>query len=1228
MNKLYNIAFFLCWGLILFSSCTDELRISEHNSSNNYQLEKNEYLFDVVVDDDGTRTRDVSFDPRAALRLNKVWIGVFDMDNGNLVTSNSSVLDYRTITAGETAKGLIRMTLMPKEGYPLDANKKGFIMVCLGNYANVVDKNQQDLEDLLMNPDLTWRDFNNICVDVNSAYENTHNTILPVLAGFVYDVTKPAKSHIKIDQFAEKEDDEDELEIKPIQLSPNGMVNSILLKYNKNKELFCIANVDSQGNAVATDTPVYDSEGAALHLRRLVANINVIIEKDNDDIEITEVSYKRFNMPGHVYIIERRLTNSTIDNNGNVIEHGDFPSEAQYSPNSCDTDLGAYYNDPDWIYGNVHGFSFQHFANKHWATYIDKDPEEKEIPKLKEGIGREQLNANKAFTALVGEEGTPDDFNNYASFFVVKMHIIEKKTGRAVEAEYTIHEGNTSDELGNAIDENPFNVDGSVNWKALKGNPVDYSCARNMNYTYKITVKGFDNIYHNVVQGSHLDGQGGKIWELNYINVDDSQEKISNELLYDPATGTFTHAVDEDGGLFLNAIKIENPIPDLAFRLYGYNIEDDHIEGYNYNFPDQSFRWLNGLWPESAGQYSHYFKDFEELQNPQNTLDGKDIPDNISDGLRILDPANAEHMGFEIDANLSYGDGEDKKFKTKEEAVAAYITEHGWSIKDFIYHLHDNRERDEEGNLNNPNEQDPNFKGKEYHVWISKSNIETKSLLDRNKYVRAIYIADRLGKVDEVDQCTTLVTIYTVAQYPDKLKGQKFDFITPAFSPYSYEGGSNYQMANNLNRDDFSGTPLSNISNVGMVFSHNPDLAFRLLGYDGDTYYDICYGFNPADYPEFASNWPAVSNSTTQIDKAMFGTIPPSLLSGLKIANGNNNTATITDVVNSYPTGSQIVPTGFVASQYNKRIIGDDRIYMRALYVFDKNAFATNYLTDKNKVTTYQLYGVEQYPKQEERTKLNFTINSKINIEKYKVIDKPEEIVITVPLLNTTAFDGTRAQIGTHYRFELVIGSGDYSSYGKVDGTNYVFRIPDSKISGSGGNVSVTARTIHNYFADSDPVPAGTIEVKDHPTWKSGDNEDWDDMLKRITDNTNRKYLKTDLPNDNSKYGVSGGNISLKGNASFITVRVYSPCIITVSGVGGSQVGSTTDKNGATIYYGVYINWDDIENGLKFTSDNNGVVSLNITQDMFDNKESLLLKIRRYDAMTTDIKSISVSALE
>lgn len=743
MKFNFHIFIYSVLLLTLAACTTDYLSIDDNRNPGNEYLGDNQYEFNLIVEDPNPRTRTVNFEASAGVRINQIWMGVYDIANGKRVSFNTKNLAYQTILSGERRERLFQMEL-PGPDDESDISEKGYIIVAFVNYLGVTDEYGEELEVRLSDAD-TWQKFNDIAVNTNSAYSDLHNSIAPVMAGFLYnygkddydDQKRPRNTigtHIKIDQFREEKNPSS----TEIFLSPESLLPKVAIRYTK-----------EQGFDVASKT---------LRLRRLVANINVSIELTDEAMKhlaLTGVSYKRFNMPKAVYIIERRTTDCSLNTDGSIDYTKDIPlpMTAAESPNYADKDpQNLYYNDADWIYGNTGGFSFQHFANKHWAR--------NEVTSVKDRerctkYGTYEDGSNKYyFHALVGDAfrenyGKEDpgnegmiieDFNNYASYFVIKMHLVDYESGQALEAEYTIHEGYTSDELGDPIleylDENKPSDNPAEKTQKQLTRLKDFVVARNIDYYYNVKINGVNDIYHNVslssTEADHNNGQGGKVWKFYYANdnkdVDGNSTTGDNRLPDENAScfyrhGYFVNPIPPEGGYYKNAIKINNTNPDVAFRLYAYDKVTGSIHGYNYNFPQESFTWLTGLWPPSAGDKSRYFYGYQELVDNYSTT----IPENILNGLVIIDNSN--------------------KASPREMNIVQFLDE-----------------------FQPANPGDVVTVNKTYDIKILPTNINEEGdpidWINKDRYVRAIYIADRNGVPDPVDGCTKQINVFAAAQYP------------------------------------------------------------------------------------------------------------------------------------------------------------------------------------------------------------------------------------------------------------------------------------------------------------------------------------------------------------------------------------------------------------------------------------------------------------------------------
>lgn len=938
--------FFLPFFFLI--SCVDDLNHSPYFPECEGDIDGIEFM----VESASVRTRSVDFKPGAMVKINSVWVGVFDINStatdGSYacVSKNAieqSFIEINSTSQGKDYKNLIRVPLDPPSN--TSDNSPHFFMISVVNFNGVNDQDGTPLKDRLEKIS-SWKEFIEIAVDTKTGYSYPHDADSPMMAGFLRHKEDAHRSaiHVQVDQFDE--------------VNKNAIFPSSILNQGENTDL--LFNFDP--NKGENGKGKYVTDGKSIRLRRLVANINVNIEVINPDIEITNVTYRRHNVPEAVYIIERRTVKFDTDDDGNYInikvpENSD--ETANYADKMWIKNEGGYTDDTEWQINSNRdsetgkwSFSFQHFANKHWARTpieVGKRP----------GMSDEEYNAlysKREERTYVNDNSDPDqeapyyftnlangitDFNNKASYFEMKLHLIDTKLNRCAEAVYVIHEGNTSNPDGTEVEDQSGNLD-------------DFTVARNISYNYNVKVAGFENIFLNVSdKGSddenepkdytHHPDQGGKVWQMIYLNdpnnnhrhyfYDSNEGKGHFENVLKGSRGDYIHSItlrDENNKeVTANYIKFENAMtfdarPNLAFRLYGYTdyrtkynrndaLDDPGISGYNYNFERSSFSNLYGLWPQSAGDYSHYFMD-------DISLDINQIPVDLRNGVVIMEQGNPYPM----------------------------------NMIEFVNHASVQTE------------------SKTYDVYISESNLQSTNEDDKDKFVRAIYIADRKGVLDPVDKCSQLINVYCIAQYPD-YTGQNYDMIVVRDNNSSIlpstGNDSPYFIENNL-------TGISGIEThggKGMILSSSPDLAFRLIGFDdNDNYVDICYNFNINQniYLKYRDFWPAalptVQNNLSNIPSNL-----ENLMSGLKIHTFNDKykedkTYTIKELIdfikgnnNSLDDGEYV--DGFVVDVYNHT--GEISQSIRRLYVFDKNLVESNGIYDNSYDEFYrQIYGVSQYP--------------------------------------------------------------------------------------------------------------------------------------------------------------------------------------------------------------------------------------------------------------------------
>lgn len=540
---------------VMFVACDSE-RIDYVDNQNRNNEGSSIITLGVRVGTDNAvlRSRDVDMSQGSTVSIDSIWIGVYEISTGNRLGQALNKGYYRNVNSGDTMLDVVPVTIeyatTPPQVY----------IVGVANFDDIyVGSGRTDSDRLsthLLNAD-SWSKLINISVDGESAYSDPHNYTSPLIMGYFFKGDNYTRAtNAKVDQ----------------SNTSQGCSVTSDLSSHMTVSLTGGNYTDEDGNVITSNK--YYVPSGTLQLRRLVSNINVNVVP-GDGLEITGLQYRRYNMPKAVYLAERRL----IENNN--------------STNYADTNpLELYYSDLEedgWISANGGtSFSFQHFENKHWG---------------KSGLGdyssREKIAEGK-FAAL------NDGADQYASYFKISMHVLDRAKGKSADVVYTIHEGYCNDIDGNAS----------------KNNVRDFQCVRNTNYNYNIKVNGLSGIELNVSgSGEHRDDQTGEIWQMIY------PEGVTD-------AGVNFNGATITKGLNFSEINEE----ELAFRIYWCN-EDGEILDYCYNFdPIEDFtQKLTSFWP-SFSQFTATVQDIENHGIPEDLLNAIKIYDGAaSNGLSIVD---------------------------------------------------------------------------------------------------------------------------------------------------------------------------------------------------------------------------------------------------------------------------------------------------------------------------------------------------------------------------------------------------------------------------------------------------------------------------------------------------------------------------------------------------------------------------------------------------------------
>lgn len=426
-------------ALVLLCGCTDDLTLEGGDSGSRTEITLS---LDTDVPFGQFRTR--AGDAMGNSDVTSLWVGVYDIQTGNRVGAKHFSYPSSPVT----------LPVLYYDNHPEVA------IVGVANYGGVTDWDGTAISEKLDAAD-TWNAFMDL------------NVMVPLVGGSpVVDEDRP---QIMMGLVTGPESS------RPFfSKSDGGGVAISNADYSVN-----LSPSSLYGSMIKTIT------GKKLFLRRLSAQVNVNIIAGSN-AEVTDVSYRRCNLPKGVFLAERPTYN------GNVANWGDYVAG---TPNFADTKMvpsngqivnsDSYYSDPEgqWVRaGRDNTFSFAHYENRHWGTGTNPDHS-----------AREAIDPNKKDRKVLARLGY--EYNNFASYFVVRMTILDKEQRRSAQVEYVIHEGNINNTLGELQTSNE--------------RARDFSAFRNTVYNYNITVNGIDYITYNVsnVNPDHHDAASGVIWE-------------------------------------------------------------------------------------------------------------------------------------------------------------------------------------------------------------------------------------------------------------------------------------------------------------------------------------------------------------------------------------------------------------------------------------------------------------------------------------------------------------------------------------------------------------------------------------------------------------------------------------------------------------------------------------------------------------------------------------------
>lgn len=558
----FILTLLICAG---FGACSDD-RLADIYGAEEREF-KGTIEFDLSTPDVSARTRSVNTDAGANVTVGSLWLGVFDINTGQCFGAMKDDNFNTSMISGTVMKNIVKVDFIARSSsLPLA------YIVAVANYDGVTTYDGRRLSDLLPDFDargsITWDDIINIGIDTSTAYAGNkgenENSSAPFMAGFYQDALSLTQNP-KIDQFSDSRE-------TYAAVYPSAAADGMDID---------LGGADSDKTFVAA---------GAICLRRLVAH-NTLRFNMSNGYQLTSVKYKRHNMPRSVYMLQRRTDTSRPSN---------FKEWQRRSPNFADKLITEgkydtedpsfpYASDKEWNEVTVNSWDnsaevnvvFDHFENKHWG-----------FGNLRTQADREARNPDGTFSALCSGPG--DAYNNFASYFTLKLHIINKATGESADVEYTLHEGFCNDEDGRRAE-------------TLAQRCKDFTSLRNVNYNYNINIAGISDITASVTSedGMHPNGQTGNIWKMDF------------------ATGSGDDMVPVDGGDFNFSGKYMtfSPRPNLGFRIYGVDSKENIVD-LCYNMPEGMYEGFAGIWPTGTPTYI--------------TTPDSGIPSDLMQGMKVV----------------------------------------------------------------------------------------------------------------------------------------------------------------------------------------------------------------------------------------------------------------------------------------------------------------------------------------------------------------------------------------------------------------------------------------------------------------------------------------------------------------------------------------------------------------------------------------------------------------
>lgn len=420
--------------------------------------------FGISAADAGVRTRSATTGDEMSetfknTEVQSLWIGVFDVETGDLVGKmHTKKINYSDDDAiipdpdSLSVSGKAKVDILYYDAHPTVR------IFGVANYDKVKahdgiieNRGGDKLGDLIDLYEILERvesmsEFFAISVDAESANEAQLANGAPLMMGV----------------YSESED------IFTIKAEVNGSGDATTVNFVKG-----FGNADKKLVDNMYDRLQYKNLTGSIRLRRLLSQVNVEVKAGLPGIKVSNLHYRKVNMPKKVYLQERQTT-------GN---NGDFKKWKYLTPNIADALVKTDGDTPGTVAGTLYyesdeefipaaeaemSFQFHQYENKHWGL---ANVEREKTRQMTDFAG------NPVFSALCSENETGTIYNNYASYFEIKLDVTDEAKDQRGTVTYRIHEGLCND----------------ANGRPSANNQQDFCCFRNTIYNYTITVYGLNS---------------------------------------------------------------------------------------------------------------------------------------------------------------------------------------------------------------------------------------------------------------------------------------------------------------------------------------------------------------------------------------------------------------------------------------------------------------------------------------------------------------------------------------------------------------------------------------------------------------------------------------------------------------------------------------------------------------------------------------------------------------